>query len=125
MKQYKIIKAYKAINKLYEQKLPLSVSHKLWMLRKALMPTWDFQIEKEQEVIMSFNPDTDQNGGAVFSDPEVAEACKKEYEKVCVELADLDVDLGEFKKIIIHLDDKIEISVEDIEALEDFVDFVE
>ena len=125
MKQYKIIKAYKAINKLYEQKLPLSVSHKLWMLRKALAPTWDFQVEKEQEVVMSFNPDTAPNGDAVFKTPEDAEACRKEFEKVCSELADLDVELENFKKITIHLDDKIEISVEDIEALEDFVDFVE
>ena len=125
MKQAKIIKAYKAINKLYDQQLPLTISHKLWMLRQKLEPTWEFQVDKEQEVIMAYSPVIAQDGAVTFNTQEDSVKCREEYEKVCKEIADIDVDLGDFQKIQIKLDDKLEISIEDIEALEDFVDFAE
>ena len=125
MKQGKIIKAYMAINKLYEQKLPLSVSHKLWMLRQKLTPTWDFQVDKEHEVILKYDPNISVDGNVTFKSDADSKACREEYNKVCAELENIDVDLGDFKKVTIHLDDKIELSLGDIEALDEFVDFVE
>ena len=125
MKQSKIIKAYRAINKLYEQKLPLTISHKLWMLRQKLTPTWEFQVDKEQDVIMRFNPIIGENGEVTFNSQEDAMNCKAEYEKTCKEIAELDVDLGDYEKIVLKLDDKLELSVEDIDALSEFIDFTE
>lgn len=125
MLQSKIIRAYKAINNLYAQKLPLTISHKLWTLKQKLEPTWEFQIEKEQEIIMSYNPTIDDDGLVSFKSEDDAKNCKIEYENMCKEIADIDVDLGDFKKVPIALDDKVELSIEDIEALEEFVEFVE
>lgn len=125
MKQFKIIRAYKSLSRLYEQKLPLTVSHKLWMLKQKLDPTWEFQNEKEQEVIMKYEPQVSENGQVTFKSDDEAMRCKEEYIAVCKELADIDVDLDDFQKISIALDDKLELSIEDLEALSDFIDFTE
>ena len=125
MKQSKVIRAYKSITTLYEQKLPLTISHKLWMLRQKLTPTWEFQNEKEQEVIRKYNPTIGEDGSVSFKDNDEAIKFRDEYLKTCNELADLDVDIDNDKKIVLKLDDKLELSVEDIEALSEFVDFEE
>lgn len=125
MKQFKIIRAYKTLNDLAQQKLPLAVSHKLWTLSRVLQPHWDFQQEKEAEVFEKYDPKFNNDGTVDFGSEEKANEFKAEYDKVVAEIADLDVDLGDYKKVILHLDDKLDISIGDIEALSDFVDFVE
>lgn len=125
MKQSKIIRAYKTLSKISQDKLPLSVSHKLWTLSRVLQPHWDFQTEKEAEVIQKYEPTYHEDGTMDFGSEERAKECRAEYEHVVTEIADLDVDLGDFKKVVLHLDDKLDISIGDIEALSDFVDFVE
>ena len=125
MKQSKITQAYKAIGKLYGQKLPLTISHKLWMLKQKLAPTWDFQIDKEQEMIMKFNPVFGENGQITFENDEVANQCRTEYNKLCNEMGEIEVDLGDYEKIAIKLDDKLELSIGDIDALSEFIDFTE
>ena len=125
MKQGKIIRAYKTLNKLSQEKLPLAVSHKLWTLSRVLQPHWDFQTEKEAEVFEKYDPKFNEDGSMDFGSKEKAEECRAEYEKTVKEIAELDVDLGDYKKVVLHLDDKLDISISDIEALSDFVDFVE
>lgn len=125
MKQSTIIRAFKALNNIYGQKTTLSVSHKLWTLRNMLMPHWEFQSEKEREVIEKYDPEVKPDGSVQFKSKEDGEACMKEYTQTVNELADLDVDLGDFKKIVLHFDDKLEMSVEDMDALSEFIDFVE
>ena len=125
MKQLNIVRAYKAINSLEQQKLPLSVSHKLWSLKRILQPHWEFQLEKENEVVSSFNPIPKVDGSLGFESDEVAAKCKAEFDRTVNEIADLDVDLGDFNKIVLHFDDKLDLSVADIDALSEFVDFVE
>lgn len=125
MKQVQIIRAYKAISSIEQQKLPLSVSHKLWGLKRILQPHWEFQAEKESEIVNSFNPIPKPDGSIGFESDEVAAKCKAEFDRAVNEIADLDVDLGDFNKIVLHFDDKLDLSVADIDALSEFVDFVE
>lgn len=125
MKQSKIIRAYKTLLALSEQKLPLSVSHKLWTLMTKMAPQWEFQSKQEQDLIAKYEPEIAQDGAVKFKSEEEENACKEEYTKLVSELADLDVEWDESKKTQIHLDDKLDISIGDIEALKDFVDFVE
>ncbi len=125
MKQYKIIRAYKTLSELSQQKVPLSVSHKLWTVSRMLKPHWDFQTEKEMEIIKKYNPNVSADGTIDFGNEETAKKCKEEFEKVAAEMADLDVDLGDYKKVVLHFDDKLEMSVEDMDALSEFIDFVE
>ena len=125
MKQSKIIRAYKVLESLYNQKTSLAVSHKLWTLRKLLAPQWEFQEEKEKEVFMKYSPEALPDGKLKFKSEEESKACLDEYQKLITELSDLDVDLGEFNKIVLHADDKLDISMEDMDALSEFIDFVE
>lgn len=125
MKQSKIIRAYKTLSKISQDKLPLAVSHKLWTLSRILQPHWDFQTEKEADVFRKYDPKYNEDGTMDFGSEERAKECRAEYEQVVTEIADLDVDLGDFKKVVLHLDDKLDISIGDIEALSDFVEFVE
>ena len=125
MKQSKIIQAYKALTNLSQQKLPLSVSHKLWTLARTLQPHWEFQTNEEAKVLEKYNPTPCDDGSMDFGSAERARECKAEYEKTVAEIAELDIDLGDFKKITLHLDDKIDISIGEIEALSEFVEFEE
>ncbi len=125
MKQIKIIRAYKALNNIYDQKASLAVSHKLWTLRKKLAPQWEFQSEKEQEIIMKYNPEIKLDGSIMFKSKEDEQACMREYSQMISELADIDVDIGELKKIELHSDNKLEMSIEDMDALSDFIEFIE
>ena len=125
MKQSTIIRAFKALNNIYGQKTSLSVSHKLWTLRNLLAPHWDFQTEKEQEVVRKYEPTIADDGSVKFKSKDDEKACMDEYMQTVNEIAELDVDLGDFKKIVLHLDDKLEMSMEDMEALSEFIDFVE
>lgn len=125
VKQSTIIRAYKVIDSFTGKKMSVSISHKLWTIKRALQPHWDFQAEKEREVMGKYEPQVDENGNLQFKSEEAQKACMQEFGKTCAELADLDVDLGDFKKVIIHLDDKIDLSMDDIDALQDFVEFVD
>ena len=125
MKQAKIIQAYKVLNNISQQKLPLSVSYKLWTIARMLQPQWEFQKSEEAKVIEKYNPVMNDDGSMSLGSEERAKECKAEYEKTVAEIAEMDIDLGEFKKVALHLDDNIDISIVEIEALSEFVDFVE
>lgn len=125
MKQFQIIKAYKAINKLYEKDLPVSISYKLFRIRSFLLPHWEFQQDKERSVFDKYSPTVDENGSLKFGTKEDGERFVAEYTKLCNELADIDVDTDDIEKVSIPMDINLSLSVEDIEALQGFVEFVE
>lgn len=125
MKQSTIIQAYKVLNELYKQKLPLAVGYKLWTLMQKLKPHWDFQSEKERGLLDMYSPQISTDGDLTFESQEAGKKFAAEYNALCSELSDLDVDLGDYKKIVLHLDDNLNLSMEDIAALSEFVDFTE
>ena len=124
MKQKDIIKAYKVLEQLYRTKLPLSVSWKFYQLMNSLRPRYQFQYEKEMEVFQKYGASIFPDGTIQLQDPEdkgAQEAFVSEYNSTCSELGDLDVDIGEVKKIVIHTDDQLSVSMEDLDALSAFV----
>lgn len=125
MKQSKIIKAYKVLNKLYEENLPLPVSYKLFKLRSQLAPQWDFQSDKERDVFSRYPVHVNENGTLVFENEEDRSAFMEELGTLCGEMAELDADIGEITKLTLSLSSGLNLSMEDIEALQDFVDFEE
>lgn len=125
MKQKQIIQACKVLERLYDNKLPLSVSYKLYKLRNMLQEQWEFQQEKESELFKKYDVGVDPDGTLVFESDEAQEEFKKEFTEMINELAELDVDFGDFKKTILHFDDGLDLSMSDIDALSEFVDFVE
>jgi hypothetical protein len=46
MKQFKVIRAYKALTKLGQQDLPIKLAFDLFKIKQALQPQWDFQVDE-------------------------------------------------------------------------------
>lgn len=125
MKQSTIINAYKTINALSDKKYSISISHKLWTIKTALEPHFEFQMSKEREVFEKYQPEFTDDGNMKFKSKEEGEAFFKEYTETVKELSELDVDMSDFKKVILQGCDNIELSIDDIAALSEFVEFVE
>ena len=114
MKQYKIIQLYNATEKLagIEGFTP-NEQWQIYTLRKALRPHIEFQQEREKALAEKYTPYADENGtlkGEPF----------KNYAKEKAELNNLDVEC-EYERIALPLLKGI--TFQDIEALEDIIEF--
>ena len=117
MKQAAIIKAYRAINKLGQQDLPIRLAFDLFQIKQALQPHWNFQLDAEGKAITGGTVNID--GSASFDNQDAAAACQARLQ----ELADIDVDL-QIKPARIHLSTPgLTLSMDDIAALDGFVQF--
>lgn len=125
IKQYKITRAYKKMNELTQMKLPLTLSYKLWKLKKLLEPQIAFQSEKEQEIIAKYNPQVNGDGTLSFKNEKERNKFYQEMNETVNEISNMDIDLEDFEKVEFPMDDRIELTVDDIDDLSEFVDFVE
>ena len=117
MKQGAIVKAYKVLNKIGQQDLPIRLAYDLFRVKKALQPQWDFQLAEEEKAISGAREEA--NGDIAFDTPEAAEACRGRL----AELAGIDVDLKVTPAQIPLNTLGLKLSMEDIEALSMFVKF--
>lgn len=125
MKHSDIIKAYAALGRLSNTEIPLSISYKLFKIRKLLKPQWDFQNERVDAILSRYETKCQADGSLKFKNVKEAQKCAGELDKTIKEINDMEIDLADMKKPIIKLDSDIRISMEDIEALSDFVIFEE
>ena len=117
MKQSAIIKAYKSICKLSQLDLPIRLAFDLFKVKMVLQPQWDFQIEEETKAASTAKPL--ENGQYEFPTTEGANAFREKMQ----EIGQIEVDM-KFPKVRIPLSiPGLKLSVEDIEALKDFVTF--
>ena len=117
MKQYKIIQAYRATEEL--SKNNNHSTEVLWVfynLRKRLLPHCEFQEEREKALKEKYSEYADEEG-KIKGEP------YKNYIKEFEELLNLEKDLGDIKKINLKLQDGMGITIQMMEALEDFVNF--
>lgn len=117
MKQFKVIKAYKALTKLGQQDLPIKLAFDLFKIKQALQPQWDFQVDEENKLTTSakVNPD----GTVSFDSPEAADAFRQKLK----DLSDIDVDLKITPARIPLSIPGLTLSMDDIDALDCFVQF--
>lgn len=117
MKQFKIIKAYKALTKLGQQDLPIKLAFDLFKIKQALQTQWDFQVDEETKLTASAKVNAD--GSVTFDTPEAAAAFRQRLK----ELSDIDVDL-KVKPVQIPLSiPGLTLSMDDVDALDCFVQF--
>ena len=117
MKQFKIIKAYKALTKLGQQDLPIKLAFDLFKIKTALQPHFDFQVDEEKKASASATANPD--GSITFSSPEEADTFRKKLK----ELNDIDVEL-KVKPVQIPLSTPgLTLSMDDVDALDCFVQF--
>lgn len=124
MKQSTVINAYKTINKINGDKLPLKVSYALFKTKQLLQPHVDFQMQREKDVYSKYKYTVQHDGVIKFADKDTANEFADEIQKTINEMMELDVDLGQFNKQEIDASEDMQLSVSDIEALSPFIDFV-
>lgn len=118
MKQSAIIKAYKAIDKLGQQDLPIKLAFDLFKLTQTLQPHWDFQVNEEAKASAAATKMPD--GSVMFSTKEEADAFRQRLK----DLGDIDVEL-KVKPVRIPLSlPGLMLSRNDIAALDGFVQFL-
>lgn len=117
MKQSAIVKAYRAINKLGQLSLPAKLAFDLFKIKQELQPQYDFQLAEEGKAIAGGTVNAD--GSVSFDNQAAAAACQVKLQ----ELADIDVDL-KIKPARIPLSAPgLTLSMDDIAALDGFVQF--
>ena len=117
MKQFRIIKAYKALTKLGQQDLPIKLAFDLFKIKQALQPQWDFQLDEENKLTASAKVNAD--GSVTFDTPEAAEMFRQKLK----DLSDIDVDLKITPARIPLSIPGLTLSMDDIDALDCFVQF--
>ncbi len=125
MKQIDIVKAFHVLEKYAQTQLPLKVSYAFYKVKTIIKDQVEFQNNKEREIFEKYKPKTNDDGSFKFESAEQAEEFAKEFDSKITEVTEMDVDLGEFKKPRIPIDQLVDVSVEDIEALEPFIEFIE
>ena len=125
MKHAEIIRAYAALGRLGKTEIPLETSYRLFKIRKMLRPQWDFQCERMDAILQKYEPRFQMDGSYKFKSQREAEKCVEEMNKAMEEINQMDIDLADIKRPAVKLDTDIRLSMDDIEALADFVDFTE
>ena len=119
MKQIKIVQAYNTTEELSKnENLSVNAKWVLYKLRKDLHSHYDFYISESRNLFNQYETTTDENT-ITFKSAEEA----KEYTSKQAEIDELEVEL-ESQKNSLRLSDVPNITVQQIEILEDFVEFI-
>lgn len=122
MKQYKIINAYKIIQDIEkkDKEYPLTISHAIFKVKRALQDQWDFQIAEEQKIFAKYHPKQLEDGRFQVDSEELG----AEWMDKLTQLSNMDVDI-DYSKPQIRITDDVGLTVREVDALSDFVDFIE
>lgn len=117
MKQYKLIRAYKATEELaHNNKLPANILWGIYQLRKTLSPHIEFQREREEDLKKKYAEFADEEGN-------ISGKPSTDYINDLIEIANMEKEIDFPDKIQLTVVDDLGISVEMMEDLEDFIEF--
>lgn len=125
MKQKDIIKAFHALQKYEEKDLPIRISYSLFKVKKLIEDQVEFQLNAEQEIFQKYKPTSNEDGSLKFESEEQAREFAQEFSSKIDEIGEIEVELDLKNKPKISLDQIVDMSIEDIEALEPFIEFTE
>lgn len=117
--QEKALNAYAALNKMAQRSMNSFTAYKLFKLKKALQDPVDFRIEQERKIIEELGGTMTETGQAVLE----GESLKAFNEKV-KELNALECEI-EREKTVIFLAEIKDITLAEMEALENFIEWKE
>lgn len=120
MKEKNLVNGYKALERLYSQKLPMADAYRIYQLKGKISDVYQFQMEQEVKIIDEHNGVRGDNGDISF--PDELEFAK--FRDAIIELNETELDVN-VEPVIIPMDhvSNINISPADIESLEGFVSF--
>lgn len=120
MTQYKVNKAYGALSRLTEFKMPVKKARALYTITKKAEEHFNFAVQEEKKYIAECNGKINDNGSVSFETPELF----KEFQEKLMELNESEVDLDIQPLILTDADiGEQSISASDMYALEGFVSF--
>lgn len=120
MKQKEINKAYPAIMRLIEFKLPIQKARSVYNIMKKIREHFDFALVEEKKYVADCHGVMNQNGTVSFSNTEELDV----FQKLITELNESAIEWSD--KPVVLTDNDIgdqTISVADIQSLEGFVIF--
>lgn len=117
--QEKALNAYAALNRMAQRSMNSFTAYKLFKLKKALQDPVDFRIEQERKMIEELGGTMTETGQTVLD----SESQKAFNEKV-KELNALECEI-EREKTVIFLAEIKDITLSEMEALEDFIKWKE
>ena len=113
-----IVKAYKTLLKLSNANFNPKTAYKLYRLRQELTPAWNFQIEEERKIINSIPHKDDIQIVNLNENPEVRQKL--------TDLANVEVTISDTcYPIKMNISELPDLSVEDFESLQPFIEFEE
>lgn len=116
MKLHLIIKADKIITSF--SKLPFDAAYKFFKVHKALEPQVEFH-QEELNKLFEKHPYTVDDNKITFESVEERKAYQKEVE----ELMSMDIELENYTKPLITNCDSLNLTVDEIDTLSNFIDF--
>ena len=127
MKQEQIVQVYKIINKLRNEKvkLPLDISYKLFLLLEDLKPYISFQEAQEKEIFSKYQIKVLEDGTFKFNSDEEEKNFTEEIMRLADEINNKDIENYDVKKPTIPLSTKLDLPIDDIIVLKDFINFTE
>lgn len=114
MKQANVIKAIKTLDKIKTQPMQLRTSYNLYKLRQSLQPHWDWQVEQEMKILEEKGVQT-ENGLTITQEE------RAEFESALLSIVEIEVE-KDWTPVKVSVSDGLTISIEDIEALDGFVE---
>ena len=121
MKQNKLVRAYKSLNKLANQELPITIACKVHRLIVSIRPAWEFQVSEEEKILGRLKPEVLTGGDLQVKSVEEAQ----EFKTRAKEIGDIDVDDITIVPIAIPANIDAALTPNDIEALDGFIEFTE
>lgn len=113
IKQGKIIMAIKTLDKLKSQQMALSLSYRIYKLRKELQPHWDWQVEQEMQMMEKYG-EPNETGVTIKQE------ARADFDSALALIVDTEVE-QDWNPVEIAVNEDLMISVEDIEALDGFI----
>lgn len=121
----KAVNAYITLVKMSDIRRAPATQIKLFKLKKLLQPPFEFVNEEESKLVNDFGGTITQTGQITFDgDNEEREKKVKAYNEERNKLLDLECDVDLEKPMPIHSAELKEISLAEMEALEEFVEFI-
>ena len=121
--QGKAVNAYTALARMSQKPMNSFAAFKLFKLKKTLAPIVEFQSEQEQKLVEEIGATITEFGAIVWDKKKEAQQ-RKEYADRHKELEDMPCDV-ETKKITMFMKEIPEITIADMDALTEFIEWKE
>ena len=121
MKQGQIVAVFNILKRFQDDiQLPNDISYAFFRLMQLVKDQVDFQVKRQNKLAEKYHCHEGENGLPVCENDDDARGYSEELN----ELIDMDVDLGEYKKIPFKNDGRCNLSPRELMILSDFFEYV-